>query len=909
MPKNQTHFSSFSVQEVLKQFSIDQATGLSKQQVTSQQTKYGPNQLPNDNRSQPIQIFLRQFKALIIIIMLVAALLSFILDHAFDGWVIVGLVIANVILGFSQEYRAERAVNALKKLLTTQVKVRRNNELELIKPEELVPGDIILLAEGDKIPADARIIDSKNFQADEAALTGETYPTDKTTHALKESLPISEQTNMVFMGTLVARGTAEAVVVATGTETQFGKIATNLKNIEEQPNHYEKATRKLSSQMAIIAICSAVITFTVGFFVRQFDLYEMIIYTIATLVSALPESLPIILVLVLALGAQRMAKRNAIVRRLAATETLGVVSVIITDKTGTLTQNEMHAQRILFADELLQVSDSKNEKELLQNNKSVSISKNERIKKILDIAALCNNITHFSDESNTKHMSGDATERALFQLASDLKFLEPTNKVLPEKIDDLPFVQELRMRASLVRSDSKKEVFVIGAPEAVLERSAYVLTSEGKRAWKKGEKQEYHKKIYQLTDQAMRVIGCAFVPVSSVQKKVTKSDLRDLVFVGSFGLFDPPRPEVAEAIATAKSAGIKVIMATGDHPKTARAIAQQIGLLPETATDECVLVDTQISELSDRELYEALQTAPVLARLTPSTKLRVAKLLQTRGSIVAMTGDGVNDAPALKQADVGIAMGQKGTDVAREASDIVLADDNFSSIVAAIQEGRVQFSNVRRASYFLIATNVAESLSLLITLLVGFPLPLLPIQVLWLNIVSGGVTDIALTTERAHEDVMKVAPRNPSENILIRNFVPLFSMIVISMVIILLGVFIYYLPQGIEKARTAAFITLSMTQLFNMITMRSLHHSVFEIGLFTNKAVNWVFLASLVLMFSVLYVPQLQQVFSFVPLTLLELGQLAVVSFAVFITAEGVKKLFPAGSKYVQSKKEEGIID
>lgn len=914
MIKDTGYYSTQSVESTLKELTVKQSDGLSTQEVAHRQNEYGFNKLPTDKQAKPFKILLRQFRAVIVWIMIVAATLSFAFSHPIDGWVILALIITNILLGFFQEYRAERAIGALQDLLVTHVKVRRDGQMQLITPEDLVPGDILVLDEGDKIPADAKVISSKNLQTIEAALTGESFPTDKTNHTLKQTRAITEQTNMVFMGTLVSRGVAEAVVVATGISTQFGKIAENLQTITELPDHYEKRTKKLSSQMVVVALSSAAITFLVGFFIRHFELYEMIIYTIATLVSALPESLPIILVLVLAVGAQKMAKRNAIVRRLPATETLGVVSIIMTDKTGTLTRNEMRAERILFPDQpIIEVNSSGSEdtieRLLTQNDKPLVFDKHVQLEKILTIAALCNNLTQWVDSSDTGKLTnensvGDPTEYALIKLAIDTGLYDKTYSKLPEKIDDLPFVQELRLRASLVRSSAdtteEKEVFVIGAPEAIIERCSTYLHNNKEHKWHAHEKEAFIKQTHQLTDQAMRVIACAYVSVSPLQKRVNKSDLQNLVFVGCVGLFDPPRPEVKAAIATALAAGIKVVMATGDHPKTALAVAKQIGLLPETADENNLLTGVQIAELSDVDLSDQLKTKTILARLSPSTKLRIAKIFQSQGHIVAMTGDGVNDAPALKQADVGIAMGKKGTDVAREASEIVLADDNFSSIVSAIEEGRVQFSNVRRTSYFLIATNVAESLGLLFALLLGFPLPLLPLQILWLNIITGGVTDIALTTEHAHKDVMKVGPRNPSENILIANFIPLFSTLVLSMVVILLSVFLYFLPEGVEKARTAAFAVLSLTQLFNMFTMRSLHQSVFEIGIFSNKAVNIVFFISLSLMLGVMYIPQLQHTFNFVSLSAYEFTAIALISLGVFIAAEVVKKLKPAGTTYKQ---------
>jgi Ca2+-transporting ATPase len=465
-------------------------------------------------------------------------------------------------------------------------------------------------------------------------------------------------------------------------------------------------------------------------------------------------------------------------------------------------------------------------------------------------------------------------------------------------LDDLPFVQNLRLRACLAnqKGSGTNILYVVGAPESVITRSTKAISKNLTSSWNSENKKAVLSQIQQMTTQGMRVLALAYKDVSANNNKIETAKLESLTYIGLIGLIDPPRPEVKDAITTARQAGIRVIMTTGDHPLTARTVAQKIGLLVTTSSS--VLTENEVAVMSDIQLLKALEITNVFARLSPMTKLRIAQLLQSKGNIVAMTGDGVNDAPALKQADVGIAMGQVGTDVAREASDIVLGDDNFASIIKAIKEGRTQFSNVRRTSSFLIITNVAESLALLLTLLLGFPLPLLPLQILWLNIITGGLTDFALATEPSHDNMMKVAPRDPNEPIITATLIPLFLSIVIAMVILVIGVFAFFLPEGEAKARTAAFAVLSVTQLLNMINLRALHHPVLRIGLFSNITVNYVFIVSFILMLVVLYVPPLQQVFGFVSLSLTELLSIIGMSLILFMGAELIKVFYPAGTKY-----------
>jgi Ca2+-transporting ATPase len=686
---------------------------------------------------------------------------------------------------------------------------------------------------------------------------------------------------MVFMGTLVARGKMEAVVVGTGLNTELGLVAAQLKGMKEQPSHYEKRTAQLSKIMAITAVILGLVTFAVGYWWRGFELFEMVTYTVATLVSALPESLPIILVVVLALGAVRMAKKHAIVRKLSATETLGVVSVIITDKTGTLTQNVMSVGAVAIPGSGVITVGGK-----------VVIADFGLVKKI---AVLGTGVEKVMKHGEGEVLTGDPTEVALysFGMTGPAAYLSGY-----EKIQDLPFDPKLKLRASLVKGEAEAspELFVVGAPEVVMRKCTAMVTATGKKML--CNEKIAQEMLNELASKGMRTVGLAIRKVPKGTKKIDiKTQLQELTMVGVVGLYDPPREEVAPALRAGAKAGIHIVMATGDHPVTAGVIAQKIGLIPADIS-ACVLTESEIEKMNDAQLWDELQTCQVLARLSPDSKLRVAGLFQDHGYVVAMTGDGVNDAPALKKADVGIAMGKVGTDVAREASDIVLADDNFATIINAIAEGRTQFSNVRRTTYFLLATNVSECAALLVTLLFGLPMPLLPLQILWLNVVATGITDIALATEPSHENVMDYPPRDPKEALITSRFMPLFVSITISMVIAVIGVFVWFLPQGVAYARTAAFITLSLAQLSNLFSMRSLRLSVLRIGLFSNKAVNIAVAVSLLLMLAATYTPYFNDIFSFKPLAFFEMMVIVAVAASIFLLTEVVKHFFAAGSRF-----------
>ena len=889
------NYHSLTTEKVLERLETS-TQGLSKDQVDERLKKFGQNILPDSKTRSPFTIFLNQFKNTMVYILIAAATISFIYEHYLDVYVILGVIIINSIVGFVQEFQAERSIQALKKLIVQQAKVIRDSQLDIIETDQVVPGDILVLEEGDKIPADGRIIYQKDFQTSEASLTGESLPVNKTTDELSENTILAEQKNMVWTGTTVARGIAHIVVTQTGSKTALGQIAHDLESIEEKDDHFFKKTNILAKQMASIAIFTTVVTFLVGFFIRNFEFEEIFMFTIASLVAGIPEGLPVVLTIVLAIGARRMAGRNAIVRRLSSTETLSVVDTIITDKTGTLTQNKMAVTVIKFP-ESKKIDVEQNDDEIIfkQNGEINELS--ERLVRLLDIASLSNNVRK-KDGNGETEFYGDPTEIAVLTLADRASKKEFYSNKDIELFFDLKFSQENRWRASLISSRDKneKQIVAIGAPEKIIEQCNHLIINDGKvEKMTTKMKQKIHSEIKELANQGFRLLTFAYKDTSGNTTEIQHSDIENMTYVATIGIVDPPREEVPQAIIAAKNAGITTYMATGDHPDTAFAIAKEIGLADKNDKRSDVLTGAQIEDMTDDQIIYATRLTRVFARMNPEAKLRLASVLQSQGKVVAMTGDGINDAPALKQADIGIAMGKIGTDVARESADIVLSDDNYASIVSAVEEGRTQFRNIRRTSFFLVITNLAQSVSLIVFLIIGLPIPLLPKQILWLNLVTGGVTDVALATEPVHGDVLKTPPKSAKENILNRKIIPMLSIFTIMMVAISLFIFLTLQEQGEVKARTGVFVALALMQIFNLFNLRSLKDSVFAIGVFTNKAINIAFVVSILLLILVVYLPFLGYLFEFETLSLVELSFILVLSSSVLWVGEALK--------YAQKKK------
>ncbi len=863
----ENHFHSKSVEEIFSDLKTSKK-GLSEDEAIKRFRKFGANEIPEKKDVNPFFILLKQFNSFLIYILIVAAIISYLVGHFVDVYVIVGVILLNASIGFFQNFKAERAIKALKKLVVPYAKVYREWVLEKVRASELVVGDIIQLEEGDRIPGDARLIEVKNFRTMESSLTGESLPVDKFSGILSRKTGFADRKNMVWMGTFVVSGRALAVIVSTGGNTAIGTIAEDIGKIKTERSHFQKKTDLLAKQMAIIAIIGALVTFLVGYFVRGLQFVEIFLFTIASLVSGIPEGLPAVLAIVLAMGARRMAKRNAIIRNLPATETLGVVSVIVTDKTGTLTENTLDIEKVVTSSgELYGVSgDGWNPKgEFYKKGKKINPLKEEDLKKILRISKICNRASLFKKEGGEYGVIGDPTEAAFAILAEKARI----NKIDGEKkIDDMSFDSELRYRASLSELNGKKELYVIGAPEEILKKCKYYLKGNAKVAIDSEYIREFSSKIGRMSGEAIRVLALAYKPVLPTVKSVKREYVKDMIFAGFVGMRDPPRKGVREAVNRAKRAGIRILMVTGDHKETALAIAKEVGI---ANAESKVVVGDEIEEINDKELDKIVRETNVFARLTPNMKLRIAGSLQRAGQIVAMTGDGVNDAPALKKADIGISMGIIGTDVARESSEIVLADDNFSSIVNAIEEGRIVFKNTRQASFFLVTTNFAEDVTVVGTLFLGMPLPLLPTQLLWLNLVTDGVSGVSLAMEPGHNDVLDEKPRSAKENILNKDIIPFVVLMFGLMAVLTILFFKYHLPYSIEKARTAAFSVMAFTQLFNFLNMRSLKKSVFKIGFMSNKFGVFALGASVLFTIMALYVPFFQGLFNFVSLGFLEL--------------------------------------
>lgn len=889
-----------TVERVLKDLSSE-LNGLSEDEVKKRLQVFGPNELPEKKGKHPILIFFGQFHNVLTYILLIAALISFLFGHIIDIYVILGVIIINGIMGFIQENKAERAIQALKKLIVPYAKVYREGELKRIRSRELVPGDIILLEDGDKIPADSRLIEVKNFRTIEASQTGESFPIDKSTIILPTNTLLADRKNMVWMGTYVASGEAKAIVSGTGANTSISKIAESIKKIKHGKGHLNEKISKLVKQIGIIAIIGALLTFIIAFFLRGFNFVDTFSFTLASLVSAIPEGLPIVLVIVLSIGASRMARKCAIIRRLPAVETLDAVTLIATDKTGTLTQNIMKIEKILLLDEdEISVTGNRWESigEFIQNNEIIDPFQNPTLSKLLYIAALCNNAQLLKGEKDSEsndcfievcscreaqdlqheenyRVIGDPTEAALVVVAEKAGLSKEILLKDLKMVDSMPFNPDLKYRASLLTQveNQKPEIYVVGAPEIVLSYSSSITQKGLIKDLTQQNRHTILAQVESLAKGAMRVLGLAYKNVSEDVDTLSGDLINELIFTGVVGIIDPPRVGVKEAIARIKKAGIRVIMKTGDHKNTAIAIAKKVGLIDDKISNSkypIVYTEQELSQLSQEEFEEVVRHVSIYARMSPNMKLRIVETFQKQGHIVAMTGDGVNDAPALKQADIGIAMGIIGTEVAREASEVVLADDNFATIVDAVIEGRIIFTNIRQTTTHLVTTSIAEDVTIITSLLLGLPLPLLPIHILWLNLVTDGTGDIALATEPGHENVLEEPPREGKESILSKE---IFYFIIIFVIIMSIGnilLFSLFLPQSIEKARTVAFLAMMFSQLFNLWNMRSLKQSIFKIGLFSNKFVNLDFIISIGLVLLIFYIPITATTFSFVQLNLFE---------------------------------------
>ncbi|QOR68505.1 calcium-translocating P-type ATPase, SERCA-type [Cytobacillus suaedae] len=837
--------------------------GLSDKEVKQRHKQLGFNELKEADRPSAFLVFLEQFKDFMVIVLLAATLISGLLGEYLDAIAIMAIVLINGVLGFIQERKAEKSLHALKELSAPQVFALRDKQWVKVPSREVVPGDILKFTSGDRIGADLRIIESKSLEIEESALTGESVPVAKFVQPIAgDNVNIGDQENMAFMGTMVTRGSGVGVVVGTGMNTAMGQIADLLQSAETMITPLQRKLEQLGKILITVALLLTALVVLVGV-IQGHDIYTMFLAGVSLAVAAIPEGLPAIVTVALSLGVQRMIKKRSIVRKLPAVETLGCASVICSDKTGTLTQNKMTVTHLWSGGSTWQVSGTGYDPSgHFHKGDSEVQPKNERaLHQILTFGVLCNN-AQLKLKDKEYIVDGDPTEGAL--VVAGLKAGLSRDSIQKEFkiIHEFPFDSSRKMMSVIVEDKSGKQFVVTkGAPDVLLKVSGSILWDNKQQFLSDKYETEVQHAIDHLAGQALRTIAIAFKPIQPGQKIMNEFEAeKDLTFIGLQGMIDPPRPEVKDAVKECKQAGIKTIMITGDHVITAKAIATQLGILPMGGK---VIDGNTLSMMSVEELEEIVDDVYVFARVSPEHKLKIVKALQKKGHIVAMTGDGVNDAPAIKASDIGIAMGITGTDVAKEASSLVLLDDNFATIKAAIKEGRNIYENIRKFIRYLLASNVGEILVMLFAMLLALPLPLVPIQILWVNLVTDGLPAMALGLDQAEDNVMRRKPRNPREGVFARGLGwKVISRGFLIGIVTLIAFMIVYdrNPNNLGYAQTIAFATLVLAQLIHVFDCRS-ERSVFDRNPFENKYLVWAVISSIVLMLVVIYYPPLQPIF------------------------------------------------
>ncbi len=847
-----------------------QTEGLSVEEAARRLEQFGPNQIREQKRVSLVNLFFDQFRNFMVIVLLAATLISGLLGEWPDAVTIIIIVLANAVLGFFQEWKAERSLASLKRLTAPTAQVYRAGALEVWPAHTLVPGDVVALSAGDRVAADARLLRAQDLSVEEAPLTGESTPVGKTAGAIPAAdAALGDRVNMVYTGTTVVRGTGLAVLVATGMDTEMGRIAHLIQTSEESETPLERRLNQLGQVLVYLSLAITVVVVLAGV-IHGHAVYEMFLAGVSLAVAAIPEGLPAIVTIALALGVQRMIRRNAIVRRLPAVETLGCATVICSDKTGTLTKNEMTVKEVWVDGRWLSVQgDGYDPAGRVQDGGRDVGEPRGAWGILLCVCAACNNARLVEKEGRFQ-VVGDPTEGALLTLAQKGGVKEGG-----ERVAELPFDAERKRMSVVVRGKDGWQLLVKGAPDLLITRCSHVWLSGVARPLTAELREKIDQAVRQMAGRALRTLGIAFRPL---RHPVTDADAaeRDLIFIGVVGMIDPPRPEVKDAIRLAASAGIRTVMITGDHQLTATAIASKIGILPERGR---VMTGAELDQIDDASLERLSRNVHVYARVSPLHKLRIVRCMQARGQIVAMTGDGVNDAPAIKASDIGVAMGRTGTDVAKDASALILADDNFATIVAAIEEGRAIYDNIRKFIRYLLTSNTGEILTMFFAMLLGLPLPLLPIQILWVNLVTDGLPAIALGVDSAEEDTMSRPPRDVREGIFARGLG--WKIITRGFLIgfVTLSVFYaawHHFAAGLRTAQTMAFSTLVLAQLIHVFDCRSVMRGVLDRNILGNLWLVGAAISSLLLLLSVIYIPALQPVFHTTALSIPAWGVIAV---------------------------------
>ena len=872
--------------------------GLGEEEAQRRLEEYGPNELREEKRVTPLEIFIGQFKSILVIILILSAIVSAYIsmrkgEPYTDTYVIFAIVVMNAVLGFVQEYRAEKAVEALKRMIAPHVIALRNGREQSIDSRSLVPGDVILLDAGSRVPADARLLEAANLRVDEAALTGESTPVAKRLGVLSPEVGVSDRSNTVFMGTIVTGGRAVAVTTETGMRTEFGKIAGMVQAVEMEEPPLKQKMERMGRQLGIISVVLTVFVFLIGVLVHQTDLETMFMTAVSLAVSAIPEGLPAVLTITLALGVSRMARQKSIVRKLASVETLGSTTVICSDKTGTLTRNEMTVSRISSRGRTINVTGVgyTPKGEFTLDGGPLDAEADGDLEPLLRIGALCND-AHLQESSEGWVIFGDPTEGALVVAAAKAGLWQEDLKESYPRVGEIPF-ESGRKRMSTIHAtpDGGKAAYVKGAPEIILDRSVDIYEDGAVRPLTDADRESVLSDMKEMAGEALRVLAMAYKKMSATVEEFEMEEVESgLTFVGLVGMIDPPREEVPPAIKLCKKAGIRSVMVTGDHRLTAVAIAREIGML-EDETPLSVLTGDDVSRMTDEALDEAIEEVRVFARVSPEHKMRIAQSLKRRGHIVAMTGDGVNDAPALKAADIGVAMGIKGTDVTKEASDMILEDDNFATIVRAVEGGRHIFDNISKYIRLMLAANFDEFIEITIVTLLGLPLPFLPIHILWVNLVTDGLPAVALSVDPKDPDLMRYPPRNPDEGLLTRfwRFI-LFAAIIDFISDFVPFLWVYGVTGDPVQARTVAFTSIVFFEFFLSYQCRSETHHIFALGwkgLTANKMLFVSVVVSLVLQFAIVYLPPMQKLFHVAPLTPFQLGLCFLGSLTAFLILPG----------------------
>lgn len=879
--KTNNNWHSLSTSEVMAKLKTGK-NGLSGEEAQKRLKKFGPNELPREKKTTAFKIFLEQFKGPLIVVLLIAAIISISMAEFIDFGIIMAAVLLNTVIGFTQEYKANRSLQSLKKMIEPRASVRRDGREMTIPSHLVVPGDIILIESGSRVAADGRIVESYDFSSNEAALTGESFPVKKFDKILNEGKVLAERINMVYFSTVAVRGRAVAVVTATGRHTEVGEIARLIREIPEAKTPLQQKLHHFGKLLGAAVAIMSFLVFMLGILLGE-SVFDMFLMGVALAVAAIPEGLLVAVTIILAIGMQKILKKKALTRKLIAAETLGSVSVICSDKTGTLTEGEMQVTVVETCAGPFEFT--------AQKEAGQQFAKSDHAL-ALKIGLLCND-AHFEDPSNfaTSPIVGDPTDRALFRAARESGMdISATKSDYPRK-QEIPFESSNRYMATRHKFNRELDVIYIkGAPEKILSYCGSYLDEGEIKEMHKADRERIFEHFEELTGKGLRVLATAYRRYDRKDKELTVEDLKEMTFVAFFGLQDPVRPDVRGTIEECRAAGIRPVMVTGDHMLTAVSVAKQVGI---EVKKNNTLNGAEIDKMTDRELEKIIKKVDVFSRVEPHHKVRIVDAWQKTGAVVAMTGDGVNDAPALKAADVGVALGS-GTDVAKENSDLVLLNNHYQTIVDAVQQGRVIFDNIRKVIVYLLSDSFSEMILIVGALLLRLPLPILPAQILWINLVTDGLPDMALTLEPGEKDVMKLPPRKRTEPLLNREMKAIIFIIGLITDLGLLGLFYYFISSGTDLvfARTVIFAALGLDSLLYVFSCRSLRHTIFTMNPFSNRWLVLAVVGGLGLQLIALYVPFFQNVFNLTTLGMSDWILVGSIGIIKLIGIEFTKTLF-----------------